>query len=292
ISKGLTLEIVHEATKIPMDALKAIEEGYSTSILTPFYYRGFVKIYAEFLGLKTADVLKEYNVAPVEIRPTVVRQTPKLVTKPTPVTKQKPKPEVAAAVTAPKAPNPFLEQLQEFWRAFWTPQTRKYLLRGLAVVVALFILVKIAGCAVGAIKSFSKHSKTAAVAKTSKTQKAIKKEQPKVEARVDVDEEEQAAKQGAKQVAAQTQSSKVTLAVHASRDMPIQVKADGKIVFQMTMKKGTVENWEAENQIELSGKNLADLDLEVNGKDISSLSSSNRRVRRVVITKEGLTVKK
>ena len=44
LSKGLTLDIVHEATKIPMDALRAIEEGYSTRILTPFYYRGFIKI--------------------------------------------------------------------------------------------------------------------------------------------------------------------------------------------------------------------------------------------------------
>ena len=49
-AKGLTLEIVHEATKIPMDALRAIEEGYSVRILSPFYYRGFIKIYAEFLG--------------------------------------------------------------------------------------------------------------------------------------------------------------------------------------------------------------------------------------------------
>ena len=29
LARGLTLEIVHEATKIPMDALKAIEEGLS-----------------------------------------------------------------------------------------------------------------------------------------------------------------------------------------------------------------------------------------------------------------------
>ena len=42
MARGLTLEIVHEATKIPMDALRAIEEGYSVRILSPFYYRGFI----------------------------------------------------------------------------------------------------------------------------------------------------------------------------------------------------------------------------------------------------------
>src|ERR1700733_13063975 len=60
-AKGLTLEIVHEATKIPMDALKAIEEGYSSRILSPFYYRGFIKIYAEFLGLDVQEMYKEYG---------------------------------------------------------------------------------------------------------------------------------------------------------------------------------------------------------------------------------------
>src|ERR1700733_6014563 len=60
-AKGLTLEIVHEATKIPMDALRAIEEGYSSRILSPFYYRGFIKIYAEFLGLDVAEMYKQYG---------------------------------------------------------------------------------------------------------------------------------------------------------------------------------------------------------------------------------------
>src|SRR5271166_3461881 len=60
-AKGLTLEIVHEATKIPMDALRAIEEGYSSRILSPFYYRGFIKIYAVFLGLDVGEMYKEYG---------------------------------------------------------------------------------------------------------------------------------------------------------------------------------------------------------------------------------------
>ena len=60
-AKGLTLEIVHEATKIPMDSLRAIEEGYSVRILSPFYYRGFIKIYAEFLGLDVGEMYKQYG---------------------------------------------------------------------------------------------------------------------------------------------------------------------------------------------------------------------------------------
>ncbi len=270
ISKGLTLDIVHEATKIPMDVLKAIEEGYSIRILTPFYYRGFVKIYSEFLGLKVADVLKEYNVQPSEVKivPKYIKSTPK------------------AAV---QTPNVLIEQTQEFWRILWTTKTRNNLLRIAAAIVALIVFVKVVGCVAGAIKSRPKNSKTVVLLKNNKKVSQVKKEQFKEEARI---EEEEPVKEAAKIIVAQAQNRKVTLAVHASKDTSIQIKVDGKIVFQMTMKKGTVENWEANNEIELSGKNIGSLDLEVNGKDISSLSSANRRAKSVVITKDGLTVKK
>src|ERR1035441_7311573 len=69
-AKGLTLEIVHEATKIPMDALRAIEEGYSVRILSPFYYRGFIKIYSEFLGLNVGDMYKQYGLDQAPLMPT------------------------------------------------------------------------------------------------------------------------------------------------------------------------------------------------------------------------------
>ena len=278
IAKGLTLEIVHEATKIPMDALRAIEEGYSTRILTPFYYRGFMKIYSEFLGLKVADVLKEYNV-----------QTPEVKTIPK-YTTTKPSLKPAAVKSVPKvssSPNRVAEQLAEFWRVFWTPQTKRILLRVLAAVVALFVLVKMVGCVAGFIKSRPKHPKTVIVKNNKKTTQ-IKKEQPKIE----VKKEEDSDKDTPKAVSSETANHKVTLAVHASKNTSIQVKADGKIVFQMTMKKGTVENWEADNQIELSGKNIGDLEMEINGKDVSSLASANRRAKTIVITKDGLTVKK
>src|SRR5271156_977718 len=94
-AKGLTLEIVHEATKIPMDALRAIEEGYSVRILSPFYYRGFIKIYAEFLGLDVGEMYKHYG----------LDQPPKPTTSATvPV-----KPKAAAPHSPAGRPNVILE---------------------------------------------------------------------------------------------------------------------------------------------------------------------------------------
>ena len=50
-AKGIGLEKVHEDTKIPMDALKALEEGYTVRSMSGFYQRGFLKMYAQYLNL-------------------------------------------------------------------------------------------------------------------------------------------------------------------------------------------------------------------------------------------------
>src|SRR6185503_5664376 len=55
--RGLSVEVVHEATKIPMDSLRAIEEGYTVRTLSEFYYRSFVKIYANYLEIDINSVL-------------------------------------------------------------------------------------------------------------------------------------------------------------------------------------------------------------------------------------------
>lgn len=61
VEKGFSLEAVHEATKIPMDALKAIEEGYTIRTLSPFYIKGFLKIYAGYLNIDPSEILEEYK---------------------------------------------------------------------------------------------------------------------------------------------------------------------------------------------------------------------------------------
>ena len=55
-ARGISLRVVHEATKIPMDVLRAIEEGYTVRTLAPFYLKGFIKMYAEYLKINVQDI--------------------------------------------------------------------------------------------------------------------------------------------------------------------------------------------------------------------------------------------
>ena len=252
-AKGLTLEIVHEATKIPMDALRAIEEGYSVRSLSPFYYRGFIKIYSEFLGLDVREMYKQHG----------LDQPPAPTTSVTVSTKAKQ--EIGNMV--------FLEQIQE-WLAFvFKPKTLKFIFKVIGFLLALLLFAKMAGCIAAHMNK--------------KVEKKIKIYNYAEGKSVPVAQEVKH-----KSIQAQSENNKVEVAVRAIRNTWIQVKADGHVVFQMTLGKGSMESWSADNRIELSGRDIEQLDMEVNGKHIGSLGGGERRIRKVLITREGLTVKK
>ena len=265
-ARGLTLEIVHEATKIPMDALRAIEEGYSSRILSPFYYRGFIKIYSEFLGLNVEEMYKHYDIAPA------VKSTALPVSK----------------VSHENQPNVFLEQLQEWAALVLKSKNFKIITKVLVFVVAFFLVFKIIGYMASHMPKKQPASKRAVLQQDKKVkandikESAVKEEKNTVNSSVN---NQQA-------LSAKSYSDKVELGVRAVKDTWLRVKADEKVVFQSTLSKGSVETWSAERQIELSGKEIERLDIEVNNKHIGFLGGGERRVRRVLITKEGLTVKK
>lgn len=265
-SKGLTLEIVHEATKIPLDALKAIEQGYSTRILTPFYYKGFIKIYAEFLGLDVNEALKAYH---VEKKP-AVKVAPQVIKRPHRV----------------KAQPQVIEKAQH--RTTGLNRKNRNLLAkifmAIAIIVVLILVFRWIG---GILNNVSKNAKPK-VTHIQNNVKVEKQEKPKKVVEVNTKNEVVPFKL----IRAESSNLKVGLTVRAVKDSWIQVKVDGKVAYAMTINKGTMENWVAYNQIELSGRNISELDLEVNGKHLGVLGSSDRSAKRVVITRQGLTVKK
>lgn len=58
--KLLSIGQIQKQTKIHSTVLIALEEGRASEILTDIYVRSFLKKYAQFLGLNSNEVLKEY----------------------------------------------------------------------------------------------------------------------------------------------------------------------------------------------------------------------------------------
>jgi cytoskeletal protein RodZ len=59
--KRLSLEQVEEATRIRRRFLQALEEGTHAALPTPMHVRGFVRNYAQYLGLDVTEVLALYD---------------------------------------------------------------------------------------------------------------------------------------------------------------------------------------------------------------------------------------
>lgn len=102
--------------------------------------------------------------------------------------------------------------------------------------------------------------------------------------------------QQAKAPAAKLQSLPVvkiiTLDIYAKDNCFIQVKSDSRVIFQNILKKGRSESWQAKDKIELSLGNAGAVELEVNGKRILGLGRRGQALKNILITKEGLGIKR
>lgn len=63
LAAGLELADVQEGTKISRRYLEALEAGAFKHCPAEVYTRGFIRIYAGFLGLDAAQVVAEYDAA-------------------------------------------------------------------------------------------------------------------------------------------------------------------------------------------------------------------------------------
>ncbi|MDP8264901.1 MAG: helix-turn-helix domain-containing protein [Candidatus Aceula lacicola] len=243
-AKGIALETVHEATKIPLDALKAIEEGYRVRTMTDFYYRAFVKLYTNYLGIEITKVLEDYQ--PEEI----------------------PKPMA-------------FHRGKNFWEdekpTIFTPNVVRNIIKAVVIIFGIFIVIRVGGCIFKRIPE--SNSKKTTRAKTVK-----KKSTPIVMSKPIV------AKSKPGEKSSRISGKKVNLVVRAKERTWLRVSTDGSEVFRSSLSKGAVESWDAKERIELSGKNLRGLELELNGKAIRSLADGVRGIHKIVITPNGFTV--
>jgi len=84
----------------------------------------------------------------------------------------------------------------------------------------------------------------------------------------------------------------IRLDIRAKENCFIQVKSDGRVLFQNILKKGRSDSWQAMNKIEFSLGNAGAVELEVNGKRIQALGRRGQALKNIVITKEGLSIRR
>lgn len=105
-----------------------------------------------------------------------------------------------------------------------------------------------------------------------------------------ISEEVLPAESAVKPAAENKQGSGIRLIIRAKDNCWIQLKADGRVVFQRVLEKGRHETWQAKREMVLSLGNAGGVELEVNGQLFSNLGRKGQVRKNIVITKEGLKI--
>ncbi len=315
LERGISLQMVHEATKIPIDSLKGLEEGYTTRTLSPFYQKGFLKIYAKYLEVDIREMIKDVSVAP-------------------PVQSVEEPPSPSPSMPSFQKPSlPDFGEIKERIKEVFPPERLAFIGKFLGLCLILFMIFRMGGCLIHKMSNKPKHLADTKVVPREKTKtkkekpvhereaaSAVSKPTPPPVAVAEIKPPEPTAPFAVTEVAPveskpstelppvenivptavpvvqqeseQTPQKNVILSIRAPKNIWLLVKVDGKIVFQGTFKKGVTKTWSGDQEIELSGKNVNLLEFEVNGKMIGTLGREGHRAKTVVVTKDGLSVQK
>ncbi|MBF0331471.1 MAG: DUF4115 domain-containing protein [Candidatus Omnitrophica bacterium] len=313
--KGISLDVVHESTKVPMDALKAIEEGYKVRTLTAFYYKSFVKIYAQYLGMDANHI--------VSLIPT---HHPKPVVSSYPLRRDPAARPAAATGTGAHR----VEGVRRSWNLLAQPmilKKKKKVFKVAALIVAVVLGTFLVSILVRHVIKSVKVNHAMNVATSKNTSKfvvkrngspakfaEVKPSAPKTaqakapevkvtaakvlipkaaEVFVEKAVEKKIEEKPAQAVVATPVGKQVTITVRAQVTTWIRVDVDNTgTAFQGRLKKGSSGTWRGTKKIVLSANDIGTLDFEVNGRSVGKLARNYLKAKKVVVTPEGLTVEK
>lgn len=266
-AKGISLEEASRATHIHVNVLKKIETDDLSSIGV-VYAKGFLKIYAEYLGLDKNDIVERFfSAVPAYQRSRSIQK-------------------VIIPGTTPRAAgkNSFSAIFQGV-----ISRIKKIDFKIVAVVVLCMVFFLGFRALVRAMIR-KKSQKPVAQAAFSESARAVAEKKNIVEPK----------KKTASVVPEKTAVSapaphavdKVVLVVRARAKTWLQVKVDGKVVFQNVLARGAAESWTAAKKIEMMIGNAGAVELELNGRILEKIGRPGQTLKHVVVTRDGLAVNK
>jgi cytoskeleton protein RodZ len=243
--KGLSLADIEQATKIRTRYLEAIEEGDLSAIPGMVYARGFIKSYAEFLGLDGQALLDQYRTdSPVE----------------EPVEKEESEP----AKTVANTPRGLKKS------NLWTQ-----LAMGIGVVGIMMIVYMALVHHSSSEPSPSQPQEATTQQNAAKQESASPSETaPKTDAEKTKPEEKQTPLEPVSKSSGNSfykvKGKNITVQVTAPRGANwMQVVADGKIIASETLQKGSSRTFSAGSQLDLITGNSPAIDVTVNGQPVA-----------------------
>jgi len=224
---GLSVEDVVEKTKLHPSVIRDLEAGNFQNI-RPIYLKGFIKIYANFLGVDISQGLEEApSTEPAKLR-IRVKKEPEIVER----------------------------------RIDIPPHVKRIIVYVLVGLVAIWLAISVLRFTVNKIR----HVLTKAPA--TETKETIPQK-------------------------IQTPSSKeLAVSLTAKKDFYLRVNVDGRVLFEGILNRGAVESWEADEKLEFKISDGSAVYVEVNGQPLPPLTSMRKPIKRLTVTRSGISVEK
>ncbi len=250
-NKHIGLEEASKHTRIHINILKAIENDDVAS-LGAVYVKSFLRLYADYLGVDKDDVLRRFRQATGQLE---AGDTGKTMS-PERHTERKPRPNIL-----------FLKNYKIF-----------------IVVVLVFIAIALI------VKFAKRHSARPRAAQRAAQTVTKKAEAKKVSVPAPV-KKALPVELPISNLPAEKIQKKIILVIRAKEKCWLQVKVDGKVVFQNVLAKGSSESWQAYEKIELWLGNAGVVQLELNGRLLQKIGRPGQTLRHVVVTRAGFSIR-
>jgi cytoskeletal protein RodZ len=261
LEKEIKLEEIAEKTNIPLDCLKAIEEEEFDKLASVVYAKGFVKTYANFLGLDGSALSK---------RVTCKKEVPFHLPGEISINRNK----ISKQQKRADLKNKILDYLEKH---------RKYIVLPIIGLIILFGLYKITNLIILGIRNISnKNDKKVELVEQEKSVKSVKPEiqKKKVEEKIIKKKDNYF-----------INDSHLKLNLSAIKNVWVLVEIDGKVIFEGVLEKGSNEIWIGNKNIRLKISDSSSIEMSINGKPIKGFREKGKVIKNMIITKKGIEYK-
>lgn len=264
--KAMSLEEIAAKTYIPLRLLKAIEDANLDRLPEPVFVQGFIRRYADAIGLDGSALSKEFTVdlspLPTSSAATLITSTPEPPLKPVVQAPAPPKP--AAPITPPltpklPAPEPIRDELKKLEPELIRDEPRVKVDVPAPKETTRLPLIALGGAiALGVI---------GVLAATLSNRPA---ERPATTATAPVTQPPQAPiiapspAPAAPTPASPTPTGAVGVKMNVIEESWVEVAVDGKTEFEGTLPQGTQRSWSGKNQVVITAGNAGGVALSYN----------------------------
>lgn len=250
---GYSIEDVVKKTKLHPSVIKDIE-NCNLGAITPIYIKGFIKIYASFLGIEIKDELEQIKTG-IDSKIKNPRQRKQA------------------------GQNPIIKFFKVIFQTFAKipPRVRKnILLIGFSLIILWFGFL-------GVRFSFRK-----ALSFFRNRPRAEKQEPVKNPAEEPAKELKEPTQSVTRPIG---QSGQISASLTLKKPCYMKAISDGEVVFEGVLNKGEVETWKADKELKFEIRDGSAVYLEVDGEPIPKLSSIHKPIK-IIINSSGITVNK